>query len=178
MQHTLTKTKANDPTRCQFEHCVFKSVEGTERCPKHGGANIALSNEKQSIRTYRLSKFQARLEEFANDPNVKSLREEIGILRILMEEKFNSIATDLDLIAQAGGISDLCMKIEKLVSSCQRIEKSMGQYLDKNQVTQLGTETVQVIAENIKDPDVIEAITDGIITIMKRLLNESKNTIS
>tara|TARA_Y100000034_G_C6757069_1_gene336911 strand:+ start:109 stop:645 length:537 start_codon:yes stop_codon:yes gene_type:complete len=175
MKYELIKLSEGHPDRCENTPCPYQKVEETPYCPRCGGPKIAKDQEKKRIRTYHLAKFQARLDDFVVDPNVKSLREEIGICRIILEEKLNLCQSSMDMIVQSHAISDLCMKIEKLVSSCQRIEKSMGQYLDKNQIIQLGLEISQIIGDEITDADLIGRITDRFTTVIERMIHESQD---
>ena len=174
MQYDLIKVSETDPTRCSNLPCRNKAIEGATLCPKCGGPVQLKALEKKSLRTYNLSKYRARLDEFSVDPNIKGLREEIGILRIVLEEKMNSCQTNMELLASAHIISDMCVKIEKLVSSCQRLEKSMGNHLDKTQVTQLGMEIVQIIGTHVTDSETIDAISKDLLVVIERMSNESE----
>jgi len=96
---------------------------------------------------YRLAKFQARVNELKEHNDVKSLRNEIGILRMILEEKMNRASNESELILMAGPLSDLVMKIEKLVSSCQRLENSLGNLLDKQQMKNIASQLMQTLSE-------------------------------
>lgn len=100
---------------------------------------------------YRLAKFQSRVDELKNHTDVKSLRNEIGILRMLFEEKWNRATNEAELVLMAGPLSDLVMKIEKLVSSCQRLENSLGNLLDKQQMKNIATQLMQVLSEKVNN---------------------------
>jgi len=173
------KVPENHPQRCQNTNaagnpCLNKALEGCTYCSACGGARQRVVQEQKSIRTYRLAKFQARLNEFATDPNIKGLRDEIGILRIMLEERLNSLSTPLEILSHTHTISDLASKIEKLVTSCHKLEKSMGEYLDKNTIVQLGMEIVQIITRHVDDPKAIDNIAGELSTLISRTINESE----
>ena len=167
----------NDPYRCQGTNsrgqCLYRGVklesgEYGKFCMLHGG-NRAIMNEKAAaLKNYRLTKWQAKLDRFSESSVIKSLREEIGILRVLLEERLERTTDVQDLLLQSGPISDLVMKIEKVVTSCHKLEDRMGQHLDKAAILQLASRFVRVISEELEDqPDKIDSISQQLLTIIQ-----------
>jgi hypothetical protein len=178
MQYETHKVAADDPTRCQGidrtgNQCNNQAIEGVKFCGACGGNKCLEVLNNKNIRIYRLAKYRDRLDEMVTHPNVKSLREEIGILRILLEERMASLQTPLEVMAHSCTISDLIIKIERLVTSCHKLEKNLGEYLDKNTITQIGMEMVQIITKYITDPKVIDNICNDMLAMLKRATNES-----
>lgn len=163
----------DDPKRCQaiagHSQCLNVQVEGSNYCLAHGGNRAVVEQKKESLRNYRLAKYQSRLDEFADSTQVKSLRDEIGVLRILVEERMNQCKDSNDLMMHSSVLSDLVARIEKLVSSCHRIEASLGALLDKTQAIQLGQEIVEIISRHVNDEDALDAISGEIILAISRL---------
>lgn len=173
---TIQRCEPDDPRRCQSViassgQCHNLAVEGTSYCECHGGSSTARKNEQAELRTYRLKKYQARLTEFAESDKIKSLRDEIGILRILIEERLNICQTDLDLMMHSSVLSDLVMKVEKLVSSCNRLEGQLGTMLDKTQAMQLGAEIVEIIARHVESEETVDGIANEIAQSIARIGN-------
>lgn len=168
----------DDPRRCQatfkLGQCPYKAVDGASNCPMHGGNSTVRAQEAQNKKMYRLAKWKERMSEFADDANVKSLREEIGILRILMEETVNMCQDSQTLLMYSSKISDMAMKLEKLVSSCHRLEASTGMLLDKQAALQLASVIVKIIGEHVTDEDKIDAISSEIITAIVQTRLEVK----
>lgn len=133
------------------EQCTHQIVPGTTRCPLHGANTQLASAEKKSLDMYRFAKYQQRVDELKEHNEVKSLRSEIGVLRMLLEEKMNRANTDAELVLMAGPLSDLIMKIEKLVSSCQRLENNLGNLLDKQQMKNIATQLLNVLTEKVNE---------------------------
>jgi len=163
---------SDDPERCngisRDEQCSLKAVEGSKFCAAHGGNLKILSNQKADANRYRLTKWQARMVELSGDGNIKSLRDEIGILRMLMEERLNHCQTNLDLVLHSGPISDLVLKIERLVKSCHDIDKDFENLLDKQQVLQMADRILSILNEEINDSEVMESIQRRLIGIFIR----------
>ena len=177
----ILKVAEDDPTRCQcnipgqYGQCRNQAVPGGSVCMVHGGNMQIESNQTRGIRNYQLGKLQAELERHANSPVIKSLRDEVAILRLTLESRLNRCADTYDLVVQSGPIGDLIMKIEKVVGSCHKLEGAMGQLLDKQAILQFANEIVALLNSGIKD-----GLTDGdIVTpaIKESLINNLANGI-
>lgn len=131
----------------------------SDYCSMHGGNRAFLAKKAENLRNYRLSKWQHKLNQKTDSPALKSLSEEIGILRVILEEKLNALNTTTDLIIAAGPVSDLILKIEKLVLSAQKLDEKLGRVLDRAQVIELADRLVSVLEEEIESEEVILAIT-------------------
>ena len=155
------------PNQCQQiiggrSQCCNLAVEGGVKCICHGGHKELESQRSKSLRIFRLGQWQGRQGEHLSNPNLKSLREEIGILRILVEERFAACRSSTDLLLQAGPIGDLIQKIEKVVSSCNRLEASMGEHINKEQLLSFAQQIVQIIADNVTDTTTLDTIVNKI----------------
>lgn len=172
MERRLFRCEPDDPRRCQARvqqgQCPFLSVEGTSSCPMHGGVGADGAHEEKSKRIYRLTKYRARVGELADHDQIKSLREEIGVLRMMLEEIINRCKDDSDLLIYSSKISDLVMKVEKLVSSCHRLELSTGALLDKAAVLQLASAVVEIISRHVDDQDLVSDIADEILVAVSQ----------
>ncbi len=173
MKYKIEKVEADSPMRCQAVtkqgQCLNKATVQDGFCPVHGGNRALQSAKVERKRLYNLTKYRARLEELdAPNQEIKNLREEIGILRIVLEEVVNNCDSPAEILCHAPKISDLATKIGKLVTSCHNIDKSLGQYLDKNDIVQIAQEMVQVIAGVVSDADNLEMIISGIDDVLER----------
>ena len=174
-EYEVVKVDEDSPDRCQSNdangQCRNKVVEGSQYCPVHGGNRAYDSKIKKDARNYRLDQwtFQQQLEQKTDSEGIKSLRDEIAILRLLMEERLKMCTAPSDLLIHSGAISDLATRIEKLVSSCNRLENSLGQLLDKNAVIRIVSEIIAVIQETLSDqPDTVQTIANQIFEIVTK----------
>jgi len=173
-------SRPDDPHRCQqamgHQQCVNIAVEGGVKCLAHGGHKELESQRNKSMRMYRLGQWQARANEMTDHVGIKSLREEIGILRILLEERFSQCQGDrFNLLLQAGPIGDLILKIEKVVTSCHKLEASMGEHIEKSQLLMFAAEVVAVIGEVLgDDQDKLDAISFRILDLVNRQTPDSR----
>jgi hypothetical protein len=157
----------DDPQRCQYigaqGQCRIKSVEHSEYCPAHGGNKAFQAQEKKRLRNYRLTQFRQRAEELTNSNEILSLKDEVGILRMLIESKLNLCENTTDLLLVAGPLSDLLMKVEKVVVSCSRLDLRLGNLLDKGRVLQFAQTIVQIVSDEIDDEEILEKISTKIL---------------
>lgn len=180
IEHKLERIDFDDdPKRCQASNmntqCPFKRWEPSKYCGRHGGAAEQKKENNREIRNYRLACWQARVDEFADNPKVKSLREEIGILRMCLENVISTCHDPQDIFMMSHKISDMIVKIEKLVSSCHRLEQSTGQLLDKNIALSFASQIVVIISNHVKDPQAIDIITDEIFKSLTVLTPDASN---
>jgi hypothetical protein len=172
LEQKLFRCAEDDPNRCQSNvktgQCPFLAIEGSQYCRMHSGSVAKLQEKQANI--YRLERFQARINQLAEHPKVKSLREEIGILRMLLESVLAKCNDADDLVMYSNKIMEMVGRVEKLVVSCHRIEQSSGELLDKSAVVNFSVQVVQIIADYVGDVSVIEKISDA---IYQRLNNES-----
>lgn len=173
-EYKLQKVEPDDPRRCQgitkTGQCPFRVDQDSNGndlkfCGMHK-AGIHTTIEDKNIRNYRLTKFRAQIEEKADSGAIKSLREEIGITRQVLETFINRCEDETDLMIHSNKISDLVIKIEKLVSSCHRLERSTGQLLDKTAIIQVAGMFSEVIGEYVSE-DIQAEISQRLIDIIQ-----------
>jgi hypothetical protein len=175
IEHKLQRCELDDPKRCQGSgkqgQCPYLSMPESKFCQRHDGRGES-AREQAKSNMYRLQVWQERLSEFSEHDKLKSLRDEIGILRLVLEETMNRCRTSSELLTFSSKISDLCLRIEKLVSSCNRLEMKMGMLLDKASALNLAGQIVEIISQHVTDPVVIDAISSGIIDALASLTGD------
>lgn len=161
-----TVVEPDDPSRCQgmmsSGQCTLQSLPGLTFCKLHAAAAKRLE-AKGNIRNLNVAIWQNRIGQLADSPQAKSLREEIGVLRLLLEAILNTCQDSSQLIAMSNKISDLVSRIEKVVGSCHSIEKSSGQLLDKSAALQLATAIINIVGDNCTNPEEVATIADKIV---------------
>ena len=159
----------------QIGQCPYCKVDGSDYCPRHGGAIAESRKRKENLRNYQLTRWKARVCEFADNDGIKSLREEIGILRMVMETMLNQCHDATELLLYSTRMADLVMKIEKLVVSCDKMESKMGLLLSKDSVLQLAAEFVEIINKHVPDVNTIDVISMEMMQATLRMQNPVPN---
>ena len=177
---TRFNIKIHDPNeRCKSTvkdgQCPYLSNPNTNYCSMHGSNSTEIKLQEETKRNYRLKRWQQRVNEFASNDQVKSLKEEIGILRMMLEEMLNKCEDTTDLMLYAHRISDLILKIERVVVSCDRLEHKMGMLLSKDAVLQLAGTYVNIINNYVTDADTIEQISEEMVKATKFITLETED---
>ncbi|HPT70825.1 MAG TPA: hypothetical protein PLE74_00925 [Candidatus Cloacimonadota bacterium] len=170
-------TDERDPNRCQagsqaHGQCLNVAEVGSKYCLAHGGDTATTEAKEKNLRNYRLTKFHTRAAEMRESSGIKDLRDEIAILRMTLEEKMNAFENASEMILQSGAISELILKIEKLVTSCHKLEKDMGVTIEKTTVIRMAEQIVGIINKYVTDKETIE----NIVREMQVALTERKES--
>jgi len=103
---------------------------------------------------YKQGRLAAAAERHITDPRVKDLRDEVGILRAMLEEQLED--------DNRAGIVAIIDVIRKTVSSLVQIEEGLKLTLDVSQVQAMMAQVVAIIREEVRDPDTIGSIATRI----------------
>lgn len=145
-----TRVADDSPDRCQAVtsdgQCKLIKASGHDFCIVHGGAGIS-AEKRQSLKNYQIAKFHYRLTQLANSSGLKSLRDEVAILRMTLEEHMNRFQTSNDLLMHTHIISDLVMKISSVVERCHKLESATGYLLDKTALLNFAQQIIGIISE-------------------------------
>lgn len=173
-KYTRWDDKIHHPSeRCESTiktgQCPWCKENNTNYCVMHGANKGVAAQQEEAKRNYHLREWKKRVGELADNDQIKSLREEIGIMRMCMEEMLNRCLDSTDLLMFSHRIGDMAMKIEKLVVSCDKLEGRMGLLLSKRAVVQLAGQYVQIINNYVTDPETIEQISLEMIQATKEI---------
>lgn len=116
------------------------------------------------MRNYQLSKFKERASKLSNSNEIYSLKDEVGLLRLLIEGKINQCEDKSDLLLISGPLSDLIMKCNTLVEKCHKLEFKLGNLLDKGKVIQVAQIIIEIIGRYIDNEESLEKISEEIST--------------
>jgi len=105
---------------------------------------------KAGRRQYLLTnpRFQTRLAELSTADEIKSLRDEVAIARMLVEERLND--TNHDLFQSSGTINTLLLTIEKLVSRSHILEQNLGQLYRRSTIVQMMQAFIAVVDDEVR----------------------------
>lgn len=169
----VTKCDENDPRRCQgtsaFGQCSFLALENHKFCKIHVKSGVGVL-ERKNITSLQLKQWQFRMLDHAEDVNVKSLRGEIGVLRMVLESILHSCNDDHELLLNSGRIGDLVLKLEKLVASCDRLEDKTA--LDKPALLKFAAKIIEIVGFQINDTAVLDRIGGAILKELGNIQSE------
>lgn len=173
-----------DPHRCQAVNsrgqCEHLALEGLQLCETHHKHPNNI--RKKHLQHYLLSNpdLQKRLNRQAAVEEVRSLREEIHLARVMVEARLDLIEENDrgDMLAAFSNVNTYLATIEKLVSSCHRMEVSLGNLLSKASVFTLGQEIVNILVDELQHLNgyekIIDKISERIVVIIAKQQNKEK----
>jgi len=100
---------------------------------------------------------------------LKSLREEIALCRSLIERRLNMVENNADFLAAYGAVNSAFLTLEKLITSCHKLEVSLDSLLSRTAILAIAKEVVGILMTELVEVDGYEAIVDRIgakITIL------------
>lgn len=154
------------PDRCEGiakgAQCLFFKVEDSKYCKMHGG------RPKDPVEIYKLTKHRARMKELKEHSELFSLREEIGVLRITLEETLNQAANEnMGMFMHSGKITALVGQIGKLVVDAKKLESGLGRLMDQQVVLALAGHIVEAVAQVVSDEDQLREVAEAIDLIIQ-----------
>ena len=106
---------------------------------------------------------RATLARFAESEDIKSLRDEIGLARMMVERHWNMIKTENDYISRAPSINTLLLTIERLIKSSHAIEQSLESLLSRTSVIAFAQLLVQIVMDELEVIPNHEPVADRIL---------------
>jgi glutamine synthetase adenylyltransferase len=168
MPQTAVRVNAqDDPRRChgttKTGQCWNQVIDGGTLCPDciNDGGKLVEANRRQYLLTD--PRYQTRLAELSTADEIKSLRDEVAIARMLVEERLNKIKSDQDLYTACGSINSLLLTIEKLVSRSHILEQNLGLLYHKSTILQMMQAFVAIVDEEVRHLDGGVAAIDRIV---------------
>lgn len=150
--------------------CLNRALPGKKYC-NACDILVGTSTKTGQLKAYKIQRWRERVNELSEDTVTKSLSEEIGITRLTLEAIINSCETENALIMHSHRIGDLVSRVEKLISSCHRLEKSSGYLLDKGTILKVAGEIIGVVQRNVSDTNLVEKIANEIVDLISNTQN-------
>jgi len=171
-------TDPADPQRCQAamagEQCRGVKLEGSDYCRIHSSGRRL---QERGLRQYYFVKAQdrARLAAFAEHDDIKSLRDEIAVTRMMIEGLWNSAQSNAEQLAVYGRVNSHILTLEKLVKTCNQIEERLGSLLAKPTLLRVGQEICQKLVARLEGLPNYEQLADTLIRDVITTIQEARN---
>ena len=160
------KTDPNDPHRCiastRSGQCAHAAILDHDKCAYH--LRDRDIEDKLALKAYNLTNVDIAdaAGRHSQAEELKSLREEIALCRSLVERRLNMIESNTDFLAAIGQVNTLFLTLEKLISSCHRLEVNLGNLLSKAALLDLAKEIVEILMVELVHVDGYENLVDRI----------------
>ena len=145
--------------------CYYERVEGSDFCAMHGGQSAIRKARKDSMyefnKTTWLKKLtDDRLPVFSKGKNKYDLSEELGILRICLEETLNKCTDEAQLSRYNQKISKTIEQIQRLIESSLKLDQKLGSLVSKSEMVDIAQKLIEHIQTHVQDPNIIKAIVN------------------
>lgn len=162
----IIKVEEDSKLRCQsvnaYGQCMNQVIEGQSWCPIHISSHQK-DLAKREVRIYNLTNYRAEVQRFAEQTGLTNLREEVGMLRTLLQTIWNKCNSEVEFVLHSNVLSELIVKIQKIVKDCHSLEKSSGELLSKTATLKIAGDIIDIINTHVTDPTILERISKDII---------------
>lgn len=153
--------------------CPYPAVPGSSRCEAHGG------DDAEDKRQYRLSqeRFKTRQKEVGDHGALLSLRDEITLVKLLLEDRFNLIDPECEAsrLNAVDPINKLALTLDRLIRSCNELERNIGSVLSKDALRHLARDVVGILLEELRGVPNHEEIIDVVSVRLTDTIDQARN---
>ncbi len=152
------------PTIAKEDHLRCTGITAKGQCVFEaeipGGFCRMCSDQGKNNKKARLYQYLVeRNKAIVDHPDKYTLKEEAGILRILLSTLLQKVESDpSEIMRRTPQISELITKIQLTVTAAIKCEKSMGNLMDRDQITKVAQLLIDVVAEQVQDQTIIANI--------------------
>ena len=171
-------TDLADPRRCKGStregQCLGVAEDGSDYCLQHGGVNRGLARR---VRKYLLAtaEDQGLLGKYADDDELKSLREEIALVRVMVQNTLSAAQSEVEKVNAYSKVNSFLLTLERLMKTCHSLDQSLGQLLGKPALLRLGQQLCNVVVDRLEGvPNyeaLVEVLIQDIITTIQNVSN-------
>lgn len=161
-------------SRCQHSgpngQCSRPAVDGSEFCLQH-------SKESDRIRGYRLAdeSLRERFNQMKSENGLETVRDEVRLLRAMIEERTNMARTEAEKIVAFQVIHPAISTLNKLVESLSKLERQTNAVLSKEALNKLCEGIAQILIEELKEVDGYTEIVDRVAARISDAIAEARN---
>lgn len=150
--------------------CDLDSVEGSQFCAKH-------SNEADRIKGYRLSspELRERFEHHSRSDLFSSLRQEIDLLRAMIEDRVSQADTPAERIAAFNAVRPALVDVVKCVETLSKLERQNNIVLGKEALSWLSKEIINILIGELEQVQGYERIVDRVAQRISKAIAEARN---
>jgi hypothetical protein len=132
--------------------------------------------KKQEKRQYHLKSgaLAEAYDRFADSGQIKSLSEEVALLRALLQERLTLIDNSSLAVAATDGINNIVKSIERLEMRSFELEQKSNRLLPKATLFKLADQIVALLLSELKSVPNSEHVIDSIATKLAKLIEDAE----
>lgn len=174
-------TDLADPRRCQGAaktgQCWNVALPTSRFCKAHGGS--LTDPEAAAKRRYLLNdvREQVRLNELVEHGKLTSLREEIALFQLMINERWNMAKTPVEKQQAMAAVDSMARTLEKLQKTYFQLEKESGNLLPREELVVRGQALAQAMLEELEGLEDYELLCDRILDRFLQIISADVGTI-
>jgi hypothetical protein len=135
------------------------------------------SNEKDRIRGYRLSNPELReqFEHFNSVDLLKTVREEVVILRSMINERLNSIQNQSEMLAAFNIVRPALIDVVKCIEILTKLELKTSVVLGKDALSTLNGKIIKILSGALEGVPDYDRVVDSVARQIASAIAESHN---
>lgn len=149
----MRKVTNDNQRRCRARtreggQCAYQALFNSDYCHTHSGIDPA----ETDMQDYLTQQFNRRVSiEAGPDDAVRLLRDNLMDINAMIAARRAKITDDASMAANAGAITDLIMKAEKVTVSLNKLAVASGLLLAKPALINWGQQIVQAVSDMVED---------------------------
>lgn len=155
---TVPERAEGDDPRCEAVNvqgatCPYKPVPGSMYCSHHGGRahELAKVERQKSLYSFHQTQYLQQIEAIESNPRSRSLRDEIGLTRIILQRIIDTCESDNDYILRSGEIQSVIKTLESLMKTAFVLDKETKELMTRDEAKQLAAKLLSTLATCVKN---------------------------
>lgn len=171
-------TDLADPRRCRASspsgQCLNVAEDGSEYCVCHQGVD---RGPARRLRKYQLAtaEDQGLLDRYSDDVELKSLREEIALTRVIIQSILRAAKTEVEKTNAYSKVNTHLLTLERLVKTGHHLDQSLGLLVGKSELLSLGKQLYRIVVDRLVGLPDYERVVDAIISDMDEAFHSVGN---
>lgn len=165
------------PNRCQagtkIGQCNRDALPGSHFCYRHD--HRAEDNERKMYQL-TIARDRQTFDRMANSEELLSLRNEIALQRMLIEERVNeSGQSAIERLSAFNSITAATAALEKLIKTAHAMEQKLGNTISKSTLIQLAADMMKIVTDELQGIEGYEEIVDSISQRLIDMVQSAKD---
>lgn len=154
----------------QRGQCHSAAIDCSDFCERH-------SSESDRIMSYQLSDpdLKGRFEHHSRSECLQTLRDEVVLLRSLVNQRLDLAKTDAEKISAFAVVHPALSTLDKLVNSLSKLERQTAVVLDKAAAQRLAVDIGKILIDELNDVNDRDAIIDRVSKRIAQAIMDARN---
>ena len=152
------------------KYCDRVTEPDSEFCSSHGG---------KSNYTFNSDRIRNAVSRKQHSDTLFSLREEVGLMRHVIESTINNNSDDESALAAISGlVTSQVETLSRILTSCQKLEIVSSTVMSIEEVNVLCSDIASIISDHVDDVEVVKSIATAIDDRLEELKEDQREKVN